>query len=344
MTRWFEQTDRERPEIICSRIRLVRNWDAYKFPSKLSREESLELIDRLADGLRDLGQVDGRIYEYASLENLAEIDRQALRERRILNTAAAAGKAPAGLLLSQDESSSLVLGSEDHIRLQLLTPGLHLSQLWEQADRMDDYMNEHFSYAFDEKYGYLTSYPTNVGTGLRAAVMLHLPSLSQGKRFQTLLGDMGRFGTTVKAVYTEGGDALGALYVVSNQKTLGQSEREIVDLVTKAALQLYKGERQVRQIALEKHRTERADEAYKSYGIMKYARRLNRKDALMLLSHLMTGIADGLIELKEPCSVYRLMLGIQTANLQKLSDRPLGREELDQARAAYLRAELPEIK
>lgn len=336
--------DEKRPDIISSRVRLVRNLDGYPFPSRLSEEDSRELIGRLEYGFKDMGELYGEQYEYAYLEELKDLDRQALRERRILNSTIEKKKSPTGIILSEDESSSLILNGEDHIRLQLISPGLCLEELWKKADCMDDYMNERFAYAFDEKYGYLTSYPTNVGTGLRASVMLHLPSLSQGKKFNSLLGDIGRFGTTVKGVYGEGSETLGSLYVVSNQRTLGQSEEEIIDLVSRAALQLYEGERQVRQLSLEKHRLERTDEAYKSYGMLKYARRLTKKDAMMLLSHVMAGMADGLLQTETTCSVYRLMLGIQTANLQKLSDRPLGREELDQARAAYLRIELPELK
>ena len=131
---------------------------------------------------------------------------------------------------------------------------------------------------------------------------------------------------------------------IRDRKTLGQSEKDIVELVTKIARQLDAQEKKVRKMALENHRLEREDEAYKSYGVLKFARRLTKKDAMIFLSQLMSGIADGLIHTKEPCSIYCLMLGIQTANLQKLSSRPLGQEELDIARAAYLREELPELK
>ena len=342
--KWFEHTDQTDPDIISSRIRLVRNLDACKFPSKLSEEESRDMVTRLEYGLKDMSDDQGSRYRYVQLGDLSDLDRQALRERRILNSTIAEKKTPVGMLLSKDESVSLILNGEDHIRLQLLSTGLCLEELWEKADEIDDEINEKFTYAYDEKYGYLTAYPTNVGTGLRASVMLHLPCLSQRKKFNSLLGDMGRFGTSVKGVYGEGSEAPGALYVVSNQKTLGLSEKEIVAQVMKAALQLSKAERQMRQLSLEKHRIERADEAYKSYGMLKYARQLHGKDAMLLLSHLMAGISDGLVETEAPCSIYRLMLGIQTANLQKLSDRPMNKEELAQARAAYLRAELPELK
>lgn len=344
MLKWFEQVDRERPAVISSRIRLVRNWNEYAFPSRLAQRESMEMIRRLELGLADLDSLDGRHYEYAYLDELSELDRKALRERRVFNSTIASKKTPTGIIISDEEDISIVLNGTDHIRLQLLSAGLHLEELWRRADQMDDFINQRFAYSYDEKYGYLTSFPTNVGTGMRASVVLHLPSLSMGKKFTGLVTEMGRFGATVRGVYGEGTENYGALYEVSNQKTLGLSEKEILDLVNKVVLQLIAQENQVRRMALEKHGLECADEAYKSYGVLKYARRLSAKDAMIFLSQLMSGIADGILEMKEPCSVYRLMLGIQPANLQKLSDRPLGKEDLDVARAAYIRSELPELK
>lgn len=343
MRKWFDTVDPDHPGAISSRVRLVRNWDAYAFPSRLAQKESVEMIRRLEAGLKDLGAYDGKHYEYAFLDELSELDRKALRERRVFNSTIASKKTPTGIIISDEEDTNIVLNGTDHIRLQVLAPGLKLESLWRRADRLDDYINERFSYAFDKKYGYLTSFPTNTGTGMRASVVLHLPNLSQGKKFTGLVSEMGRFGASVKGVYGEGNENYGSLFEVSNQKTLGISEKEIVDLVGRVAGQLLSQENQVRSMALQKRRLECEDEAYKSYGVLKYARRLSAKDAMTFLSQMMSGIADGILKTQEPCSVYRLMLGIQPANLQKLSDRPLGKEELDVVRASYLRAELPEL-
>lgn len=343
MRKWFEQTENHQPNIVSSRIRLARNWDQYRFPQSLSAMESEELVKRLEFGLKDLKELDGKEYEYAYLEELDELSRRALRERRVLNSGILEKKETVGLVVSRDESVSIVLNGDDHIRMQFLSPRLQLHELWKAADQMDDYINARFSYAFDDKYGYLTSFPTNVGTAMRASVTLHLPTLSMGKKFQSLVGDMSRFGITLRGVYGEGNENYGALYEVANQKTLGLSEQEIIDLVIQTASQLNRQEQEVRERALKNHRLEREDEAYKSYGILKYARRLSGKDAMIFLSQMMAGSDDGILNFKEPCPIYRLMLGIQTANLQKLSHKPLGKEELDVARAAYIRKELPEL-
>ena len=158
-----------------------------------------------------------------------------------------------------------------------------------------------------------------------------------------MVTEMTRFGASVKGMYGEGEENCGALFEVSNQKTLGMTEKEILDMVSKVALQLTAQEEQMRKLALDKNRSSREDDAYRAYGILKYARKLAMKEAMTLLSRLMAGCADGLLRMEEPCAVYRLMLGIQPANLQKLSSRPLGREELEIARASYLRAELPAL-
>ena len=343
MLKLFECEEENRQNIISSKIRLARNWSEYVFPAKLSKEESLEMVKRLCEGLADLGEQDGNQYETTYLEDLSELDRRALKERRVLNASVLSRKAPMALMVSEKEDISLVFNGTDHIRIQALSTGLHLQELLKTANEVDDFINARFSYAFDEKYGYLTSFPTNVGTGMRASVMVHLPSLSLGKKFSSVLTNMGRFGVSIRGAYGEGRENYGSIFEVTNQKTMGQTEKELADLVGKVAQQLNDQENQVRALTLKNHKLEREDEVYKSYGVLKYARRLTMKEAMTYLSQLMAGITDGLIKPDNSCSIYRLMLGIQTANLQKLSDRPLGKEELDVARAAYLRRELLEL-
>ena len=343
MSKWFEKIDCKNSNVIYSRIRLARNWDEYVFPSRMTATQCGEMVERLGEGLKGLKDQDGRDLSYSQLDQMQELEKMALRERRILNMACGNRKEPSGLLLSADESGSIVLGGDDHIRMQILSPGLKLDELWQKADALDDYVNERFSYAFDEKYGYLTSFPTNVGTGLRACVVLHLPTLSQVRKFQSIVADMSRFGTAIRGLYGEGSDNYGSLYEVSNQRTLGQSEKEIVELVTKAAAQLNNQEMRVRSATLNTQRLEREDEAYKSYGVLKYARKMSEKDARIFISQLMAGEEDGLMKFNEECSLYSLIIGIKPANLNLWAKRPLDKDELDAVRAAYIRQNLPEI-
>lgn len=258
MLKWFEQMEQESGNIVCCKVRLARNWSEYVFPSRLSQDQSRELLSRLNEGLKDLGDLDGRDYESAYLSDLSELDRRALKERRILNSSILEKKSPVSLLITREEDISLVLNGMDHIRIQVLSPGLRLTEALKTADQIDDYVNARFDYAFDEKYGYLTSFPTNMGTGMRATAMVHLPSLSMGKKFPAMLNDMGRFGVSIRGVYGEGRENYGALYEISNQKTMGRTEKELTDLVNKVALQLNDQENQVREMSLKRHQIGRA--------------------------------------------------------------------------------------
>lgn len=343
MMRWYEEVKNDPSNVISSRVRLARNWEEYKFPARLEETEARIMIGRLKSEFRDLPDRDGRDFEYQDFESMEELDKLALRERRLLNKTLVQKKTPGGIICSEDEKVSLVLNGDDHIRLQVLEPGMNLQGCYEEADRLDDYVNEKIAYAYNKKYGYLTSYPTNVGTAMKASVVVHLPSLSANKQFQELIGDMGRFGCMVRGIYGRGSENIGDLYEVYNQKTLGMGEQEILDLVANVASQLSAQETQVRRVSLEKHRLIREDEAYKSYGVLKYARKLSMKEAMSYLSHLRAGIADGLLRPAEFVSIYQIMVGIQPANLQKLSRKPLGKEELEVARSRYIRDRLPEL-
>lgn len=344
MLKWYEQVKMEAGNnYVSSRIRLTRNRYDFSFPHRLKTEEAYRLIEQLRAELSELPDQAGEVMRGALLSEIPEVERMAMRERRIVNSSILERKAPAALLLSESENISLVLNGDDHIRLQCLSPNFHLYELWEKANRLDDYINERIRYAFDDRYGYLTSFPTNVGTGMRANVVVHLPALSTGRQFPNLLESMTQFGVTIRGVYGNGKENYGALYDISNSKTLGLSEREILDLVSKVVSQLNSEENQVRKKSLEAHRLERVDETFKSYGMLKYARKLTIRDALRYLSQVMAGIADGIVRTESPCSMYRLYLGVQPSNLIAGATEPVDREKIDAVRADYIRRELPEL-
>jgi len=344
MEKWYEVPENIDSSVVYSKVRLVRNWAAYPFPDKMSKEQSMELTARILGGLQDVGQKSGNSYRYSYLHQMTDLEKAALVERKVLNRGILKKKDAGGLVLAEDERVGITINGDDHVRIQVLEKGLDLAECYKKANEIDEYIGECVEYAFDEKYGFLTAFPTNVGTGLRASVVVHLPMLSRKKNFNSLVADMGRFGTTIRGVYGEGSENYGSLYRVSNQKTLGQTEKDIIDLVGKAATELALQERRLRREALKHHELVCADEAYKSYGVLKYARRLSRKDSMEFLSQMMFGISTGILETVEPCSVYELMLGAQTANLLSRADRPLNKEEVDEARADYLREQLPEIR
>lgn len=343
MTKWYEVPGNTDSNVVYSRVRLVRNWAEYPFPGTMTKQQSFEMTERLRDLVETMKTADGKAYQYKNLQQMSDLERRALWERKVMNRSQAKKHDPSGLYLSEDERMSVALNGDDHVRIQAIEKGLNLSECYRRADQADDWIGEKIMYSFDEKYGYLTSFPTNVGTGLRASVIVHLPMLSRKKNFNSLVADFGRFGTSIRGVVGEGSENSGSLYQVSNQKTLGQTEKDIVDLVYRAAVELDAQERRLRKEALEKRPIISTDECYKSYGVLKYARRLTGKDSMEFLSQIMAGVTDGILRTKEPCSIYALVLGSQTANLLSHADRPLNKEELEIARADFIREHLPEI-
>ena len=191
MLKWYEQVRMESgSNYISSRIRLARNWKEYKFPDKLTTAEAGEMIQRLRNELEGLDQAAGEAFYGTMVAQIPEVSRMAMRERRVFNSGIVDRKTPVGLMLSESEDISLVLNGDDHIRLQLLAPNNRLYQLWDRANRLDDCINEHVNYAFSDRYGYLTSFPTNVGTGMRANVVVHLPALSTFSQISRLEMDV----------------------------------------------------------------------------------------------------------------------------------------------------------
>ncbi len=342
MLKWYQETENQHDVFVASRIRLVRNLAHYPFPVKLSEEGRRELSEKLSEGLKDIGSVCGRDFRRFSLSEVGETERDALRERRALNGAGAREAGTESLLLSEDEAVSITLAREDHVRLQCMSGRAELLKLWEEANRLDDYVNERFDYAFHEKYGYLTAYPTNVGTGLRAAVTLHLPMLSAGKRFGKLVAEMGRFGVAVRGVYGDGNENYGSLYEISNQKTLGVTEEEVISLVKQMADRLAASERKMKSVTLKSHRSDMEDEIFKSYGVLRYARKLSVKEAMTYLSQVRAGEMEGLLQFQKPVNVHRLMMEVQPANIRMLVSKK-EETDLNQARAAYVQEMLPEL-
>ena len=196
MNKWFEHASGTGSNVVSSRVRLTRNWSDYVFPSRLSEESAREMVGCLKEQMGTLMAEEE--LQYFDFEKISDLDRRAMRERRLINQAMVGRRAPSGLVISPKEDVSIVLNGTDHIRIQVQFAGLCLEKVWEKANEYDDRINENISYAYDEKYGYLTSFPTNVGTGMRASVVIHLPMLSQGKKFNSLVADMSRFGVSVK--------------------------------------------------------------------------------------------------------------------------------------------------
>lgn len=345
MLKWYEETGDNQDIVISARIRLARNLSKYPFPAKLHGTEAKNMIQECFQELNDFNELDNRNYEHTFLDELSDLEKVALVERHSLTPLLITKQDPTGVIISEDEAISIMINEEDHLRIQTLTGGMNLTKVYRMADKIDDIINRKFEYAFDDKYGYLTSCPTNIGTGLRASYMVHLPAMASSKRIQRLATEVSRFGITIRGIYGEGSSSEGDLYQISNQRTLGQTEEEIMNGLNTIVNQIISQERNLREKFLKNNKKSIEDQVYRSYGVLKYARKMVLKDAMTLLSHLMMGVGTGILHVadNEDSSVYKLMMGIQPANLEKLSERPIGSEERDIIRAEYIRKHLPEM-
>lgn len=338
MLKWYEETGDNEDVVISSRVRLARNLSSYPFPVKMSAKQAGELVEELKTRLSTLEEA-GRSFRYVSMKNMSDTDKVALVERHLVSETLIMKQEPAGAMLSEDEAVSVLLNEEDHIRIQALAGGMNLEKAWRVADKLDDDINKSFSYAYHEKLGYLTSFPTNVGTGLRVSFMLHLPAIAGTKRLAGIASDIGRFGVTIR------GNGAGNLYQIYNQKTLGQTEQEIMQNLTTIAGQIIKQERRIRRKITQENPVGIEDTLLRSYGILKYCKTLEIEEAMNLLSDIQFGLSSGILKLEEPGkkSVYPLMMGIQPAHLQRLAGKPLSDEEREIIRADYVKQNLPEI-
>lgn len=343
MLRWFEDNGKDSDVVISSRVRLARNVKGYKFSYMLETEEETELkntIMKKLDSVKSLNK-----YNSYDFDNLDIYQKMAMKERFVISDYLQQQEIAAGLV-SPQEDISIMVNEEDHIRIQAYVAGMNINKAFTLVDKKDDEIGQVLDYAYNERYGYLTTCLSNVGTGMRASYMMHLPALSGNNRISGLVSEVGRFGLTLRAVEGDNNRALGDVYQLSNQVTLGKTEKEIMDNLSNIARQIVKQERNLRQQYIEQRRIQVQDLTYRSYGILKYARKVSLKDGMLLLSQLRLGLSTGLIKSVEDIgsSIYQLMIGIHPANLLMLSDRDCDAEQLDIARADFIRDNIPTIQ
>lgn len=344
--KWYEQEgNHHQGVIISSRIRMARNLKDLPFPLRANSEQAKKSVAMVSDALKHQQEGMGFIYEELDMTQINHIDKIAMMEMHIISPNFVKKQMPSSLILSDDQAVSIMVNEEDHIRMQSMAVGMDLELAMERADTIDDLLEASLDYAFDEKLGYLTACPTNLGTGLRASYMIHVPALETTGKLQLLLEAIGKFGLTVRGIYGEGSDAQGSLFQISNQVSMGLSEKEIIDNLTSVTKQIVEQELMVRNKLLKERRHRFEDAIYRSYGIISYARMISSKEAMTMLSDLKLGIELGIIktENNERINIYNLMSKIQPANLQLMHSRHLSSDERDMARAEYLRGNLPKV-
>ncbi|MDD4112389.1 MAG: protein arginine kinase [Herbinix sp.] len=343
MLKWYEQIVPDGDVVISSRVRLARNLEDYMFSPLLEEDEAIKLVDQVKGITSALEEEDHRKYYSCNIKSLSDIDKAAMVERHIVSPLLVDKEQTTGLILSEDETVSIMINEEDHVRIQAIVGGMNLEKAYEVADHIDDLAYDKLKFAYDEKYGYMTSCPTNVGTGMRASCMVFLPALNAARMIQKLIEEVGRYGVTIRGIYGEGTKSLGSIYQISNQKTLGNSEREIIQNLNRIVDQVMKQERKRREYMLSLNTDEIEDQVYRAYGILKYARQITPDDAMTFLSQIKFGADSGLIKFDREFNVHNMMMGVQTGSLQWTLGKNVGSTTRDKSRAEYISKELPRI-
>ena len=279
-------------------------------------------------------------YTYTKMSDLPALERQVLVEKHLISPHLANPDRQGAVILSENETVSVMVNEEDHIRIQCIYPGLQLEDAYKQADQVDDHLEKELPYAFDEDFGYLTSCPSNTGTGMRASVMMHLPALTITKQIDRIIPAISRLGMVVRGSYGEGSEAPGNIYQISNQTTLGKTEQEILVELGNITSRLIAHERNSRELLLAKSRIALENRIFRSLGTISYARLLPSEEAARCLSDVRLGIDIGIIEDIDMSILNELMIFMQPGFLQQYADVELSQEERDIFRAKLFRERL----
>ncbi|MDZ5474294.1 protein arginine kinase [Bacillus sp. 31A1R] len=337
---WMSSEGPDSDIVLSSRIRLARNISKYQFPTLFTNEEAQEVIHTIEKCVSNHKILDLGELELLLMENLQPLQKRVLVEKHLISPHLAESSPFGACLLSENEEVSIMINEEDHIRIQCLFPGFQLTESLHMANQIDDWLEEHVDYAFNEKVGYLTSCPTNVGTGLRASVMMHLPGLVLTQQMSRIIPAINQLGLVVRGIYGEGSEALGNIFQISNQITLGKSEEDIVEDLKSVVSQLISQERSAREALLKTSNIQLEDRVFRSFGILSNSRIIESKEAARCLSDVRLGIDLGFIKNISKNILNELMILTQPGFLQQYAGGPLRPNERDIRRASLIRERL----
>jgi len=333
---WLLGTGPESDIAICTRVRLARNLTGFPFAPCLQEPQSRQLYEFIVGRLKQSGMPEK--LSIVDLEPVDELERSVLVERHLISRELAASKRPSGVAVDDEESVAIMINEEDHLRIQVFAPGLQTGAAWQHAERLDDALVQRLPMAWSEEFGFLTSCPTNTGTGLRLSVMLHLPGLVWSEEIDKATNTAQKIHLAVRGLYGEGSRALGDFYQVSNQVTLGREESQIQNDVMLAVGRIVQWERDVRAALLRGvARVRTLDRVHRALGTLERAQILTSEEALGCLSALRFGLEEELLDGFEVAAINRALLLSQPGHLQRHTRELLKPEERDQRRAQLLR-------
>jgi len=327
--------------VMSSRVRLARNLKGFSFPGWAKKADRVKALEVVRPAVESLPQMAAAFSE--TMDNLSAMDKQILVERHLISREHAARGVGSGLVLNKDETLCVMINEEDHLRMQALRPGLQLRSAWLAIDQVDSALERCLDYAFSNELGYLTACPTNIGTGIRVSAMLHLPALVLSEQINQIIQAVNKLGLAVRGLYGEGTEALGNVFQVSNQMTLGEAETDIVERLNKVLTQLIEHEENARGTLLEKKPKMVFNQIGRAYGILANAHSISSKETMNLLSLTRLGIDLAMFPGVERSLVDELFILTQPAYLQKQYSEKLAAEERDLLRADMLRERLRQV-
>src|SRR5512140_3597108 len=324
--------------VISSRVRLARNLKDASFPGWAKKPERVRVLELVRPAVVNLPEMKDAFAD--TMDNLSTLDKQILVERHLISREHAAKSAGSGLVLNREETLCFMINEEDHMRMQALRPGLQIRQAWNAIDQADSTLEKKLEYAFNPEFGYLTACPTNIGTGIRVSAMLHLPGLVLAEPINPIIQSVNKLGLAVRVLYGDGTEALGNVFKVSNQMTLGESETAIVERLEKVLAQIIEHEENARASLLEKKPKMVFNHIGRAYGILANAHSISSKETMSLLSLMRLGVDMGLFPGTERGLADELFILTQPAHLQKQHSEKLSAEERDLLRADMVRERL----
>ncbi len=333
MSNWYLQSGNEADVVYSTRVRLARNIKGFNFVNRYTKNDSLKIVELMNDAVPKLGYG----LKLIKLKDLDDITKLSLVENHLISPEFAYNKQEVGAIAINDEENiCIMINEEDHLRLQVISSGLELENTLSLAMEIDKKLENLVPYAFSEKYGFLTSCPSNVGTGLRASVMVYLPALTKTNNVRKVLEAVNGFDMNIRGMYGEGTKALGDVYQISNKQSLGISEEETIKNIKTIIDKIVEQERMARKI-LEKKPIELEDMLYRSYGILSNAKKINSEECNNLLSDIKLGVDLGIIKEINDLKVKKLEIYTKPANLQKYVGQTLETYERDIKRAEVIK-------
>lgn len=306
---WYTKSGKDGDIVLSSRVRLARNVKDIPFGNKINKEQEEFISEKCRKALKDL--------KYIDLGSMSEVEKTSLLEQHIISSDMLGNEKRKAILINGDSTVSVMLGEEDHIRIQCMAPGFDLEGCMKEADKIDDMIEAEVEYGFSEQFGYLTCCPTNVGTGMRASVMVHLPALVMSGRINDLMNALSKLGFAVRGIYGEGSGALGNIFQISNQVTLGSSEEEIIQKMKQTVSEVCEKERETAKKLYELNKYKFEDRLMRSYGILKNAVVMSSKEAMSLLSDLRLAVNTGIVKNISYEKINEIMYAVLPATLTK---------------------------